>query len=288
MTIPGFPPFVPADPATYVVDETAGERPVEGYEFFSEGVYYRYTSAPVATVFNGDTFDPIGVIRQGIEQGTDFAGETLDVQLGEHELVVDAFRGAPYGVPFYLRVYREHPSSPSDTTVAIWEGEVTDLKVAEGIATFTVQTARQSVNRTIPRYTHQSICNHQLYGSLCKAVRATYEVSDVVTDMGMAQFMWIAAPAVGAEAAGYWKGGVVTWVNAAGKIRKRFIMDDDVATNKVYLLSPMPSDFTVGETVELVPGCDRKYATCRDKFANTENFGGFPWSKIRDPHKGVL
>lgn len=287
MTIPGFPGYTPPDPNAYLADEVAGETPVEGYEFFSEGAFYRYTSSEIQITLNGETFDPIGVIREGVEQGQDFAGEQLEVQLGAHEAVVSAFRAAPYGVPFYLRVYREHVGNP-DTAVVLWEGEITDLKISEGIATFTIQNARQSVNRTIPRYTHQSLCNHQLYGSLCKAVRADYEVTDTVTDFGVDQFQWIEAAAIGAEAADYWKGGVVTWVDGDGNTRKRFIIDDDVGSNRVYLLSPMPSTFAIGETIELVPGCDRKYATCRDKFDNTENFGGFPWSKTRDPSKGVL
>ena len=31
-----------------------------------------------------------------------------------------------------------------------------------------------------------------------------------------------------------------------------------------------------GQSVTLVPGCDKRFATCRDKFANVLNFRGFP------------
>lgn len=288
MTIPGFPPFVPPDTAAYLVDEGAGETPFECYEFFSEGAFYRYTSSATQVVVNGDTFNPISVVRAGVEQGTDFSGEQLDVQLGEHEAVVDAYRNAPYGVPFYLRVYREHLGVPSPTVVAIWEGEISDLKVSEGIATFTIQNANQSVNRTIPRYTHQSICNHQLYGSLCKVNRAAFAIADTVTGVGMGLFMWVESPQVASQAAGYFVGGVLTWVDPNGFTRKRFILNDEPTFSRVFLLSPMPPLFTVGASIELVPGCDRQYQTCRDKFMNTENFGGFPWSKTRDPSKGVI
>ena len=32
----------------------------------------------------------------------------------------------------------------------------------------------------------------------------------------------------------------------------------------------------VGDTLEVTAGCDRRFATCREKFANTVNFRGFP------------
>jgi uncharacterized phage protein (TIGR02218 family) len=31
-----------------------------------------------------------------------------------------------------------------------------------------------------------------------------------------------------------------------------------------------------GEVIKLTPGCDKQLLTCRDKFANTMNFRGFP------------
>jgi uncharacterized phage protein (TIGR02218 family) len=31
-----------------------------------------------------------------------------------------------------------------------------------------------------------------------------------------------------------------------------------------------------GDTLILLAGCDRAFSTCRDKFANTDNFRGFP------------
>ena len=38
----------------------------------------------------------------------------------------------------------------------------------------------------------------------------------------------------------------------------------------------MPYPLGVGDTVRLTPGCDKSFATCRDKFSNGVNFQGFP------------
>lgn len=41
------------------------------------------------------------------------------------------------------------------------------------------------------------------------------------------------------------------------------------------LRSPLPG-LAAGDTLEVVPGCDKRFATCREKFANAVNFQGFP------------
>ena len=42
------------------------------------------------------------------------------------------------------------------------------------------------------------------------------------------------------------------------------------------LLIPSPKAIVIGDTFNAVRGCDRRFETCRDKFANTLNFQGFP------------
>jgi uncharacterized phage protein (TIGR02218 family) len=37
-----------------------------------------------------------------------------------------------------------------------------------------------------------------------------------------------------------------------------------------------PRTIAAGDTFTLTPGCDKSLATCRDRFANTVNFRGFP------------
>jgi uncharacterized phage protein (TIGR02218 family) len=44
----------------------------------------------------------------------------------------------------------------------------------------------------------------------------------------------------------------------------------------ITLDSTPPADLKAGDQVTLTAGCDKSFATCRDKFANAENFRGFP------------
>lgn len=46
--------------------------------------------------------------------------------------------------------------------------------------------------------------------------------------------------------------------------------------NRLELVLPFSREIVVGDSIVAVAGCDRTRATCRDKFANIENFRGFP------------
>jgi uncharacterized phage protein (TIGR02218 family) len=42
------------------------------------------------------------------------------------------------------------------------------------------------------------------------------------------------------------------------------------------LWQAMPEPVASGDTFIVTAGCDKTLATCRDRFANSENFRGFP------------
>lgn len=48
------------------------------------------------------------------------------------------------------------------------------------------------------------------------------------------------------------------------------------ASHRIGIALPMGGGVSVGDTFEAFVGCDRAFATCRDRFANALNFGGFP------------
>jgi uncharacterized phage protein (TIGR02218 family) len=38
----------------------------------------------------------------------------------------------------------------------------------------------------------------------------------------------------------------------------------------------MPRPIQAGDTFSITAGCDKRFETCRDRFSNVVNFGGFP------------
>ncbi len=77
---------------------------------------------------------------------------------------------------------------------------------------------------------------------------------------------------------GWFTRGLVTFTGGANvgssQEVKRHTLFDDIAT--VELWQPMALDIASDDTFTIAAGCDKRFATCRSKFANAVNFRGFP------------
>ncbi len=57
---------------------------------------------------------------------------------------------------------------------------------------------------------------------------------------------------------------------------------EGAGTQDIELFLDLPFDITVGDKGRIFPGCDKLFATCRDKFDNEENFVGEPYVPGQD------
>ena len=87
----------------------------------------------------------------------------------------------------------------------------------------------------------------------------------------------VAAGGISDLPSGWFSGGKAVWADGTGAERSARI-DDHVTTSSGPRLrlkagDPVPP---VSIAVTLTAGCDKSFAACRDKFANQDNFRGFP------------
>lgn len=47
--------------------------------------------------------------------------------------------------------------------------------------------------------------------------------------------------------------------------------------NRIHLFLPVPFPIEIGDTVDIVFGCDKRYTTCKDTYDNVPRFGGEPF-----------
>lgn len=123
----------------------------------------------------------------------------------------------------------------------------------------------------------------RLYSSTCPA-----ELGDADCGVNLADPAWrvatqvlstdgrhrVSAPAFATPVAGLFARGrlmVVTGANA-GLSRPIRVHDDQTIT----LWEGLPADLLPGDSVVAIAGCDKRFATCRDRFGNAPNFRGFP------------
>jgi uncharacterized phage protein (TIGR02218 family) len=127
----------------------------------------------------------------------------------------------------------------------------------------------------------------RLYTATCSAdlgdARCTVDLADpdfrgsgtVAALDGAAVFH---ATGLGAFADGWFTAGKVTFASGAnvGLAVEVKVHRVDSGGVLIELWQQMPEVIAVGDAFAVTAGCDKRYATCRDRFANGINFRGFP------------
>lgn len=91
-------------------------------------------------------------------------------------------------------------------------------------------------------------------------------------------------------AAGWFAHGVLTWTTGANEGRSERVEEHRKdATGTTLVLRPRAGlSAAEGDAFTVVAGCDKKFATCKAKFANALNFRGFPHLPGNDAAYGYV
>lgn len=261
---------------TYAAYEASPEsgQPVELYRFTIGTTVYRYTSADEDYVFEATTFVPRQISRSSPAQSTEEKQQQLEVTLPANDDIALRFIGVVPGEVMSLEVIRVHRNDPDQEGIAFWEGRVTGASYQDNATKCVMlcRTSESATSRSIPRYKFQGICNHILYDSSCQVVPASFDYAGEVIAEASRQITVDGLSAMGAD----WAVG--GYVATANDYRLVMSQSGDVLTLLI--------DFAVnllGSTVTVFAGCDHNFPTCRDKFSNSINFGGFPFVPTRNP-----
>jgi len=86
------------------------------------------------------------------------------------------------------------------------------------------------------------------------------------------------ASGIDSFASGIFSRGKIVWTTGANAGLAIEVKSHSQGTPnaRLSLFLPMPRPIEVGDTFSITAGCDKQFATCRDRFANVVNFGGFP------------
>lgn len=96
----------------------------------------------------------------------------------------------------------------------------------------------------------------------------------------------IAVTGPGAYANGWFANGQLIWLTGANKGRSAFVLAHQgnglrLRDEPVFAVQP-------GDTFSIVAGCDKSFAQCKAKFANSRNFRGFPHLPGNDAAYGYV
>lgn len=249
------------------------------------GTALRLTSHDVELTIHGEVYTPMG--------GADPSTARRQGQLREHDR---EFRG----------VITSDRFTAADLIAGRWNGaNVTEylldwsLGWADEFRITTYRIAELSFDGTLWRASSVGLvqylrgargdiygrhCRHEWGvvrpdGDGCPVVAATFTQSGVVATGfgdGGKKVQIRASGLSGSFADGYFALGKLAVTTGANAGQVRDVKRYTLATRELELQYPLPVAMAIGDTFSVTAGCDRRAATCRDKFNVFETgFGGF-------------
>ena len=243
-----------------------------------DGQVFGFTDHDLPLAFDGIAFSASsGMSASALEQSTGLAvdnsetiGALSDAAITEADILAGRFDGAE------IRCWQLDWSDP-EARVEIFRGSIGGIMRANGQFQAELRGLSEALNKTQGKVFHRR-CSAVLGDSRCRFETATagYRIEAVIeASPGRGEF--VLAPSE-TFAAGWFDGGRVTVLDGGAAGLSAMVRADllDGARHRILLWEEIPAPIAVGDRLRLEAGCDRRAATCRDKFAILLNFRGFP------------
>lgn len=250
--------------------------PTELFLFQQRATCWQYTSADTEIVWGGKTYIPRTVSRGAFDRNDEAGSSTVTVRLDRTLKVSGQFLDGSTPTPVYLTIYRKHRADAQ--AIVLFKGTVANAELIGEEIILTCVSPLSAEEKAVPRELIMRTCPHVLYGPRCTLDPTNYGVSSTVTGVNAAT---VTVSETGSYASGDFTAGVLVRDDT---LQRAFIQGHTYfgGTHTFTLLQPMVG-LAVSDDVTFYYGCDRKHSTCRDKFNNMPNFGGFPLHPERNP-----
>lgn len=148
-----------------------------------------------------------------------------------------------------------------------------DIRREDGLFRAELRSGQQALN--VPRgWVYQALCDAELGDARCGVHLVEVAASVVAAE----DRFRIAVAGIEGFSAGWFGLGVAAWL--AGRrqgLRDRVLSQQRLGGKDVLgFAAPVGDWLKPGDGLLLTAGCDRRFATCREKFGNAANFRGFP------------
>lgn len=247
--------------------------PIEVFRFVGSFNTYRYTSYAETVIVDGETYVPIAIKRDPLKVGTQSEDQlALEVSLPFTDPLVQEYAYDQAPPSLVLEIIRVHETDTNDQ-ITLWKGRVTSFTVEGALAKVRVPSIFGYIlqgSTPSPRY--QAPCNHILYDTRCGVTEASFREIRTITGFTGNIVAVSAITQVPADLAA----GMLRLDNGEAR------MIISVTGLDITVTYPF-SNISIGQTVDIIQGCDHSFATCKAKFNNGDRFGGCPLVPPRNP-----
>ena len=244
----------------------------------TDGITLGFTDHDHDLVFDGTSFEAAsGFTASDVESTVGLGVDNLDVEsvlrsgtLNEDDLAAGLFDGAE------VEIFRVNWST-TDQRVLIRAGHLGE--VTRGAHSFRAEVRGLAHELQQPKgRLYQFGCDADLGDARCTVDLnlAAFKGAGSVTQIQGARVLIVSG--LDTFTSDWFTRGLLTWtsgVNASQKMEVKLHTKADT-TVTIELWQRMSQPITVLDAFSVTAGCDKQFATCRDKFNNGVNFRGFP------------
>lgn len=158
-------------------------------------------------------------------------------------------------------------------TVNVFYGRVAEIDFGRSAVVVNMNDPRELLDVQMPRNLYSAQCRYTLFDAGCTLNRDDFDSSALIT--GVPGLEVLTTSVVAAD--DYFSLGYALFTSGRNAGLTQMIRQSTAENGMISLIAPMPFSVQVGDALTLYPGCDKLLTTCGNKFANADNFGGFPF-----------
>lgn len=207
------------------------------------------------------------------EISKDYESEETSVMMPFNDFPANEFKIFNPAICVYVRIYTKNENKE----INLFYGRVSSCSfdLENGTAKLKLITLKAMLKTKVPTRTYSRSCSHDLFDEHCALIKDKFalilspddvELSDnkqVITSAKLMQFK-----------SGYFDNGYITYAKFASHI----------ISNKENIINLLfPINFKEVGVLKVYPGCYKIINTCKNKFNNVENYGGFAFVPKKNP-----
>jgi uncharacterized phage protein (TIGR02218 family) len=241
-----------------------------------------FTTAEIPISHDGLSYLPMPFKHDEPRPTGDISRASINISVPQDCPVGELFRIRPPSGVVTATILGKHLAEPDQVTT-IWKGRIVNVDWQQPWLVLTVESVYSSLRRMGIRRKFSPGCPHPLYSmgeGLCNADRANF-----VRNYTASAVSGLTVTCSGSEADTYFAGGYVEWTHATAGYQEQRMVTESFADGRIVLVSP-PLGLVPGQPIKVYPGCDHLSATCKAKFNNALNYGGFEFAPTKNPFDG--
>jgi len=244
----------------------------------ADGQVFGFTDHDLPLTFDGTMFEPeSGLTASEIRSGSDLSVDAQDAEgvltsttITETDILDGRWDNAE------VEIWRVNWQDVSQR-VLMRRGAIGQVRRGRVQFVAEMRSLSHVLNQTVGR-TFQATCDAALGDTRCgvNLNDPAYKGSGtVVTVAGDRSFT---VSGLSSFADGWFALGTLTWTAGANVGRKAEVLTHEVGSTDVTitLLEAPVRAIAAGDAFDIIAGCDKRFETCKAKFANALNFRGFP------------